>query len=273
MSSRRRFLSQAAALGVSAAATGQVAAQTSVAPAAAHRRTYVLVHGAWHGGWCWVRVADRLRAAGHTVFTPTLTGLGERSHLISSLVNLDTHINDVIQVVEFEELSDVVLVGHSYAGTIIAGVADRIAPRLKRLVFLDSQFLDSGKSLFDSLPKEMVEQRLKVIRETGGGVGAASISPTAFGVKDPADVAWVTRRLTPQPVGCYSQVFVLKNPMGNGVPKVYIDCTVDPIPNLNPMKARARSESGWTVKTLATGHDAMVTAPGPLTEMLIELAA
>src|SRR5206468_6812914 len=134
----------------------------------------VLVHGAWHGGWCWVRVADRLRAAGNTVFTPTLTGLGERSHLISALVNLDTHINDVIQLIEYEELNDVVLVGHSYAGTIIAGVADRIAPRLRRLIFLDSQLIDQGKSLFDSLPKEMVETRLKAIRESGGGVGAAS---------------------------------------------------------------------------------------------------
>ena len=266
---RRRFMVRAGVAGAMPAGMSAAIAQSAAAP----KRTYVLVHGAWHGGWCWVRVADRLRAAGHRVFAPTLTGLGERAHLISALVNLDTHIADVINVIEYEELNDVVLVGHSYAGTIIAGVADRIAPRLRRLIFLDSQFLESGKSLFDSLPREMVEHRLKAIRDNGGGVGAASISPTAFGVKDPADVAWVTRRLTPQPVGCYSQIFVLKNPMGNGVAKVYIDCTVDPIANLNPMKAKARSEPGWTVRTLETGHDAMVTAPGPLAEMLIELAA
>lgn len=267
---RRNFLSNTALMApaIAAAAVSSIAnAQT-----ASTKRTFVLVHGAWHGGWCWARVADRLRAVGHTVFAPTLSGLGERSHLISAQINLDTHITDVINVIEWEELTDVILVGHSYAGTIISGVADRIPSRLSKLIYLDSQLLDQGTSLFDTLPKEMVATRLKTIRETGGGVGAASISPAAFGIKDPADLAWVARRLTPHPVGVYSQPFILKNPLGNGVSKALIDCTVDPLPNLNALKARARSEPGWTVRTLATGHDAMVTAPGPLTQLLVELA-
>jgi pimeloyl-ACP methyl ester carboxylesterase len=266
---RRRFVAGLGGAGLLAAGPHPARAQ----PAQARpRRHFVLVHGAWHGGWCWVRVAERLRAAGHVVHTPTLTGLGERSHLISPLITLDTHVTDVANVIEFEELEQVVLVGHSYAGTIISGVADRIAPRLSRLVYLDSQFLDPGKSLFDLLPREVVEQRLQAIRQNGGGVGAAGIPPAAFGVRDPADAAWVARRLTLQPVGTYSHRFHLNAPMGNGVPKTYIDCTVDPIATLAPMKARVRAEPGWTVRTLATGHDAMITAPGPLADMLLEIA-
>jgi pimeloyl-ACP methyl ester carboxylesterase len=262
---RRNFFSGAIALGALGTVGGAVAQSQT-------KRSFVLVHGAWHGGWCWVRVADRLRAAGHAVFTPTLTGLGERSHLLSPQVTLDTHITDVVNVIEYEELHQVVLVGHSYAGTIISGVADRIAPRLSRLVYLDSQILEPGNSLFDLLGKETAEKRLKVIKETGGGVGAAALPPALFGVKDPADVAWVLRRMTLQPVGTYSHTFTLKAPIGNGVSKTYIDCTVDPIPNLEPMKKRARTEPGWSVRTLATGHDAMITAPGPLAEMLIDIA-
>jgi pimeloyl-ACP methyl ester carboxylesterase len=241
---------------------------------AGRKPAFVLVHGAWHGGWCWSRVAPRLRAAGHAVFTPTLSGLGERCHLISPQINLDTHIDDVINLLEFEELEDAVLVGHSYAGIVISGVADRAAPRLRQLVYLDSLLLESGKSLFSDFPKAVVDQRLKAIRETGGGVGAPpALPPAAFGVKEPADAAWVARRMTPQPVGTYLQPLLLKAPLGNGLPKTYIDCTVEPIATLERGKARVRADAGWKLRTLATGHDAMVTAPGPLAELLLELAA
>ncbi|NML43240.1 alpha/beta fold hydrolase [Ramlibacter sp. G-1-2-2] len=239
----------------------------------ASARNFVLVHGAWHGGWCWTHVGDRLRAQGHRVFTPTLTGLGERRHLISAQVNLDTHIDDVVNLIEFEELQDVVLVGHSYAGIVITGVADRIAPRLRQLVYLDSLMLDSGKSIFSSFPDDVVQQRLKAIRDTGGGVGAAApLSPAAFGVKQPADSEWVTRRMTPQPVGTYLQPLVLRHPVGNGRPKTYIECTDGPIATLEPTKARIRADASWTVRTLATGHDAMISAPDALTDMLLQLA-
>ena len=254
-------------------------AAVGLAPAfAAERRpsTFVLVHGAWHGGWCWSRVASRLRAAGHAVFTPTLTGLGERRHLISPQINLDTHIDDVANLLEFEGLDRVVLVGHSYAGIVISGVADRASAssRLRQLVYLDSLLLESGKSLFSDFPQAVVEQRLKAIRDTGGGVGAAAaLPPSAFGVKDAADAAWVARHLTPQPVGTYLQPLLLKAPLGNGLPKTYIECTGDPIATLEPTKARVRADAGWQRRTLATGHDAMVTAPGPLADLLIELAA
>ena len=237
------------------------------------RQTFVLVHGAWHGGWCWSRVADALRSAGHAVHTPTLSGLGERRHLISPQINLDTHIEDVVNLMEFEELQNVVLVGHSYGGIVISGVADRAAPRLRHLVYLDSLMLESGKSIFSSFPKDVVEQRLKAIRDTGGGVAAAvALPPTAFGVKDPADIAWVARRMTPQPVGTYLQPLMLQAPLGNGLPKTYIDCTVEPIATLEPTKARVRKDPTWKMRTLATGHDAMVTAPEPLSRMLLDIA-
>lgn len=270
---RRNFITSASA-GAAALASTIATTATAQSANAGPRRIFVLVHGAWHGGWCWVRVAERLRAAGHTVFTPTLTGLGERRHLISPQVNLDTHISDVVELIDNEELQNVVLVGHSYAGIVISGVADRIAPRLSQLVYLDSLLLASGRSIFSDFPKDVVDARLKAIRETGGGVGAAAaLSPTAFGVKDPADVQWVARRLTPHPVGTYQQPLLLNEPLGNGLRKTYIECTVDPIATLEPAKARVRNDPTWKVRTLATGHDAMVTAPGPLTDMLIELAA
>lgn len=261
---RRNLFAGAVALGA-ALRPGLAPAQ----PASSRRQTFVLVHGAWHGGWCWSRVAAILRAGGHEVFTPTLTGLGERRHLISPQVNLDTHIADVVNVLDAEELQDVVLVGHSYAGIVISGVADRAPARLRRLVFLDSLLLPSGKSLFSDFPKDVVDARLKAIRETGGGVGAATPnSPRAFGITDAADTDWVMRRMTPQPVGTYLQPLILQAPLGNGLPKTYIECTVDPIATLEPTKARVRADAGWTYRRLATGHDAMITAPRELADLL-----
>lgn len=267
---RRHLLSGAAGI----AGAGLASAALAQPARAAQPSTFVLVHGAWHGGWCWSRVAARLRERGHAVYTPTLTGLGERRHLISPQINLDTHVEDVVNLLQFEELERVVLVGHSYAGIVISGVADRVPQRLRQLVYLDALLLESGKSLFSDFPPAVVEQRLKAIRETGGGVGAAAaLPPAAFGVKDPADAAWVARHLTPQPVGTYLQPLLLKAPLGNGLPRTYIECTGDPIATLEPTKARVRADAGWQLRTLATGHDAMVTAPAALTELLTDLAA
>ncbi len=267
---RRHLLSGAAGIAGASLASAALAQPARTAQPS----TFVLVHGAWHGGWCWSRVAARLRERGHAVFTPTLTGLGERRHLISPQVNLDTHVEDVVNLLQFEELERVVLVGHSYAGIVISGVADRVPQRLRQLVYLDALLLEPGKSLFSDFPPAVVEQRLKAIRETGGGVGAAAaLPPAAFGVKDPADAAWVARHLTPQPVGTYLQPLLLKAPLGNGLPKTYIECTGDPIATLEPTKARVRADAGWQLRTLATGHDAMVTAPAALTELLTDLAA
>jgi len=233
--------------------------------------TYVLVHGAWHGGWCWERVAIRLRAGGHRVFTPTQTGLGERSHLLSGSITMETFVQDLVNVVEFEELSDIILVGHSYGGRSVAGLADRMPQRIRRLVFLDAGLPEAGKSYLDALPSKRRETRLKQASESPGGLSIAPPPDLDFGVIDPADAAWVRRHLTPQPLGSYSTPVPLRNPIGNGVPCTYIRCTAPPFPTTDPSARYAISRQDWEYLELATGHDAMITAPQELSEILLRM--
>src|ERR1700689_4112235 len=129
--------------------------------------TFVLVHGAWHGGWCWKRVRRSLQAQGHEVFTPTLTGVADRSHLLSREVNLETHITDVTNLILWEELSDVVLCGHSYGGPVISGVADRIPDRIGALGYLDAFVLQNGQSVHDVLPAEQKNAQIEGVRQMG----------------------------------------------------------------------------------------------------------
>ena len=151
----------------------------------------VLVHGAFHGGWCWRRVAERIAAAGRRVLVPTLTGLGERAHLLSREVNLETHIQDVIGMFEAEEVSDAVLVGHSYSGVVITGVAARIRERIRHLVYLDSALIEDGQSWSDALPAEAAAARRKAAAESSGGLSMPAPDAAFFGVEDAADRAWV----------------------------------------------------------------------------------
>ena len=157
--------------------------------------TFVLVHGAWHGSWCWKRVRKLLQTEGHDVFTPTLTGVGERSHLISPQVNLDTHVADVVNLIRWEELTDVVLCGHSYGGCVITGVADRVPERLRALVYLDAFILENGQSLHDLLPRDVAEGQVRGARETGDGWRVPPISAEFFQV-NLADRAWMDRQCT-----------------------------------------------------------------------------
>ena len=233
------------------------------------RSTYVLVHGAWHGGWCWVRVADRLRAAGHTVFTPTQTGLGERKHLMSADITPETFTDDIANVIEAEELDDVILVGHSFGGRPVCGVADRTPQRLRRLVFVDASLPENGKSAFDNTLPELRDARIKAAQESSGGLSLPAPPAAAFGVTDPDDVAWVERRMTPHPFKTYSLPSLLKNPIGNGVPATYIRCTAPAFANTASSAEYAKSRPDWQYLEIATGHDAMVTKPAELSEMLL----
>jgi pimeloyl-ACP methyl ester carboxylesterase len=144
--------------------------------------TFVLVHGAWHGSWCWKRVRKTLQAEGHDVFTPTLTGIAERSHLISPQVTLDTHIADVVNLIRWEELTDVVLCGHSYGGCVITGAADRVAERLKALVYLDAFILGDGQALHDVVPPGVRDAQVKGAVEHGHGWQVQPISAEFFRV-------------------------------------------------------------------------------------------
>jgi pimeloyl-ACP methyl ester carboxylesterase len=234
-------------------------------------RTFVLVHGAWHGGWCWVRVADRLRAAGHRVFTPTLTGLGDRAHLLSPAVGLDTFIQDVVATLETEELADTILVGHSFGGAPITGAADRAPERIAHLVYLDAMLPQDGQSIFDLVAPEFAAERRKQAQTTSGGLSFPPPPANAFGVESPVDVEWVERQLRPQPLRVYEDRLRLRHNFGNGRRITYIACTEPSYALLLPIHEYARRQAEWQYLELATGHDAMITAPDELTALLLRL--
>jgi pimeloyl-ACP methyl ester carboxylesterase len=232
----------------------------------------VLVHGAWHGGWCWRRVADRLQQAGHRVFAPTLTGVGERRHLLSATVDLETHIQDLLGLLEAEELEDVVLVGHSYAGLVISGVAARVPKRLRRLVYLDALLVEDGQSWAEAFPPGVAEARRKSATTTNGVKTIPPPDPVIYGFADAADTEWVRRRMTPHPYAPFEQKARWGGPLGSGVPRLYIDCTRPRLDALATMKDRYRGRPDWPFVEVKTGHDAMVSDPGELTRLLLEAA-
>ena len=263
----RRSLLQTA---LASAAAGSVSlAAAEIAAAQSSSKTYVLVHGAWHGGWCWKDVADGLRSMGHRVGTPTQTGVGERKHLLSKDITLDTFTSDVVNHIEAEELNDVILVGHSFGGISITGAADKIPNRIRHLVYLDSVILESGQSVFSVLPPDVVAARRKTVAEQGQGIFIPPPAPTAFGIpENHASADWVRRRLTPHPVGTYESLMRINNPVGNGRPRTYIACTNPLYGPLEGARQWVKKQENWNWQEIATGHDAMVTAPAELARML-----
>jgi pimeloyl-ACP methyl ester carboxylesterase len=236
--------------------------------------TYVLVHGGGHGGWCYQRVARLLRSAGHEVYTPTLTGLGERSHLLSPGIDLDLHITDVVAVLDYEDLRDVILVGHSYGGMVITGVADRAAERVGRIVYLDAATPVNGQSLVD-----VAGPIIEATRPSGEVVDGVELVllpfPEAglfYGVTDPDDVAWMADRLTGHPWQCFEQPLRLTNEAALwAIPQCHIVCS-STLPTRDPElmeKARAAGRL-WEIDT---GHDLMITEPGAVGDALLEVAA
>ena len=222
--------------------------------------TFVLVHGAWLGGWCWKKVTPLLRAAGHGVFVPTLTGLGERAHLLTPQVGLDTHIKDVASVLEYEDLTDVVLVGHSYAGMVIAGVAQQAAARLAALVYLDAFLPEDGKAVKDYAP-------IPPTRGDGWRVPPPG-PPTAFGVTDDRDVAWMVSRLRDHPARAFSQPVDLSRALT--LHQTYIHCSTS-FPCFMEATERARRQGLRVVELLSANHCPMVTQPDELVKILVAL--
>jgi pimeloyl-ACP methyl ester carboxylesterase len=245
---------------------------TAAAPKSQTPRTFVLVHGSWLGGWCWQRVADRLQAAGHRVIAPTLTGVGDKAHLMSNLITLDTWVRDVTTLIEVEDLREVVLVGHSFGGRVATGVADRIRQRLRQVIFLDSVLALSGQSLLDQLPPAARAARI-AHAEASGGVSIPPPSAFSLGVHHVADQAWVDGRMTPQPFGTNAQGITYAGPIGNSLPVTFIAFTDPVYPASEHAVAFAKSQSDWTLESLATGHMAMISAPGPLASLLMRIAA
>jgi pimeloyl-ACP methyl ester carboxylesterase len=236
--------------------------------------TFVLIHGAYHGGWCWSRVASRLRALGHTVHAPTLAGMGEHAHLLSRQITLDTHIDDVVSHIETEELGGVVLVGHSYGGLIITGAADRLdgTGRIARLVYLDALAPVDGSRWSDFNTPAAAEAR-HASAQKAGGLFMPPPDAAVFGLTDPADIAWANRRLRPHPYGCYLSTLRLPNlAAGRGaaaLPRTYIDCTEPLYSDFNGLKARLKADPAWKYVEIRTGHNAMVSAPEELTTLLL----
>ncbi len=236
--------------------------------------SFVLVHGAWHGAWCWQRVLPLLRASGATVHAVTLTGVGERAHLMGPGIDLHTHIQDVIGLIEAEEARNVVLVGHSYGGLVITGVADRLqrdAPgTLAQLVYLDAVTPHPGESWSSQHTPQTRQARLDAAAASGG-ISFPPPDASVFGLEG-ADRDWVNRRQTPQPLAVYRQALAFDPARVAALPRSFIDCTEPALPTIAVMRQRVRSEPGWRVHELRTGHDPMVSQPQALAGLLLDIA-
>lgn len=232
--------------------------------------TFVLVHGAWHGGWVWQRVVPALRAAGHEVHTPTLTGLSDRAHLLDPRIGLSAHIQDVVALVEAYDADDVVLVGHSYGGLVVTGVADRLPKRLRMRIHLDAFVGNDGDAAIDLLPPTVAGH----YRESVAGPGFGWLIPVRplekLGVTDRADVEWLVPRLSPHPWLSYTEPLRLTGE-GERVPAAFVECT--DWMRVFTTQAEKAGARGWPTYEIATGHEAMVTAPDELALLLLELAA
>lgn len=255
------------------ALAGVSLAAAALAPGAANAqgaapKTYVLVHGAYGGGWIWRDVAAGLRGRGHRVFTPTQTGLGERSHLLSRQITVDTHIDDVASVFAFEDLRDVVLVGHSYGGMAVTGVADRLTDRIRHVVYLDALIPENGDTAFTILPAGMADTRRKVAQEQGAGVALPVPGPEAFPIPAGPAKDWFMQRLRPHPIGTYESPVRLAKPAGAGLPVTYVAYTSPALAAIEPSRQRAKAKSGWTYRELAVPHDVEVPNPETVVELL-----
>jgi len=234
--------------------------------------TYVLVHGGAHGGWCYQRVARLLRDAGHHVYTPTMTGVGERSHLLGPAIDLDVHIADIEAVLHYEDLHDVILVGHSYGGMVITGVADRTPDRVGHIVYLDAATPVNGESLAD-IAAPLMDAARRTARVVDGVelVLFPGTEPMPnYGVTDPDDIAWMSERLTPHPWKCFAQPLRLTNEAALWeIPQTHIVCT-STLPFRDPARMARAAGRIWDVDT---GHDLMITEPKAVAELLLRVAS
>src|SRR3954468_12687170 len=231
--------------------------------------TFVIAHGAWSSGWAWKKMRPLLRAAGHEIFTPSYTGLGERSHLANPEVDLETHIQDIVNVLFYEDLRDVILLGHSYGGMVATGVADRAGDRIRKVIYLDAFVPRDGQSL--------VDLTRRAFDGASGGPPPAEgwLVPPMPPSSDatPEDLAWVTARRGPQPRKTFEQAVSLTGAVDR-LPRVYIKCQrINSGDVFEQFAARARSESGWQSEEIDATHSPNVTAPDTLAEILLRVAA
>jgi len=235
---------------------------------------FVLVHGGGHGAWCWERLTPLLREAGHRVFTPVLTGVGERAAELTAETSLSTHITDVCQLIDSEDLTGFMLVGHSYGGTVITGVADRMAARIAQLIYLDAPQPGHGQSMVDASPG--AADALALQKRTVDGIDLV-LFPTPevigyFGLTDPADIAWAIPHLTPHPLRSFQEKLDLADPAAvAALPHASID-----IPDRHAERLREPLPAGAgprRLEVIETGHDMMISEPRKLADLLLDIAA
>lgn len=232
---------------------------------------FVVAHGAWTGGWFWKKLRPLLQAEGHAVFTPTYTGVGERAHLAHPDIDLDHHINDVLQLLRFEDLRDVVLVGHSYGGMVATGVADRAPERIAQLVYIDAFVPRDGDSALSLVP---AEHRQRMLDATAAGSDGWRLPPNPMPPdSSPEDTAWAVPRRLPQPIKTFTQPLVLTGAVDQ-LPRSYVYCTrFGPGDGFRPFAQRAQREPGWRYAELDASHNPQVTMPETLARLLSEMAA
>ncbi len=238
-------------------------------PAQAQTKTFVLVHGAWHGGWCWRRVSDLLERRGHKVFTPTLTGVGERSHLMSKDIILDTHIADIVNVLKWEGLKDICLVAHSYGGWPVSGAIEQTLERISSVVYLDAFMPEDGQRGFDFASEFSRKALLAAVEK--GEPGRPAPKAEAFHVNE-KDRSWVDSKLTPQPNGVALQPIKLTGAREKVAKKTYIRAPVYPQPAFDKALAAKKADPSWRTYEVDGGHDVMVDRPERLVEILLEVA-
>jgi pimeloyl-ACP methyl ester carboxylesterase len=241
--------------------------------------TCVLIHPAWFGGWCWKKLTPLLRARGHEVFTPTLTGLGERAHLARPEIGLEIHIRDVINVIECEDLRNVILVGNSSGGMVIAGVADQVPERIAHMVFLDAFVPTDGESMLDLLPPDRRSALETFVQKEGDGwLLPRFASPPweklvteTWQVTEKADLEWILPRLRPTPFGHFKERVKCRNPAAARLPRTYIR-TQWPHPGFDRYAGNASQATGWQLRKIASSHLPYITHPTELAALLLEVA-
>jgi pimeloyl-ACP methyl ester carboxylesterase len=259
-----------AALGAMAAFSAIAASgSTRTAQAQTAERTFVLVHGTWHGGWCWRRVADALEQKGHKVYAPSLTGVADRSHLLSGSVNLTTHVNDVVNLVKWEDLKDIVLVGHSSAGFVITQAVEQIGPQVASIVYLDAFVPQAGDNLISLAnpgPRKALEEAV-----ARGDLVAKPVPAAAFKVNE-KDRAWVDAKCTPHPLAAVVEKITAADAREKIARKTYIRAKGFDSPVFDQTLAKMKTTPGWKTYEVPSGHDVMVDMPDRLVEILIEVA-
>lgn len=231
--------------------------------------TFLIVHGAWTGGWFWKKLRPLLQSRGHEVFTPTCTGVGERTHLDSAHVDLDTHIADILNVLEFEDLHDVILIGHSYGGMVATGVADRASARIRQVIYIDAFVPRNGESVQSLLP-EARAQALDAIslQEEGQGIPPNPMPPDT----SEEDAAWAVPRRMAQPFRTFVQPIQLTGKV-DALPRTYLYCTrPGPGDVFRQFAGRARNDAAWTYIEIDSSHNPQVTMPEELARLLHELS-